>query len=69
MRVIDIENINYSMRDETQFVLHCEEVFHDKISSAAAKILNEKKTAAVCGSFRSVRQRKNHNSYETKTIS
>ena len=43
MRVIDIENINYSMRDETQFVLHCEEVFHDKISSAAAKILNEKK--------------------------
>ena len=29
MRVIDLENINYAMRSETQFVLRCEEVFHD----------------------------------------
>ena len=36
MRVIDLENINYAMRNETQFVLRCEEVFHDKISAAAA---------------------------------
>ena len=35
MRVIDLENINYAMRSETQFVLRCEEVFHDKISAAA----------------------------------
>ncbi len=39
MRVIDLENINEAMRNETAFVLHCEEVFHDKISSAAAAIL------------------------------
>ena len=43
MRVIDLENINYAMRNETQFVLRCEEVFHDKISAAAATILNSKK--------------------------
>ena len=43
MRVIDIENIQYNMRNETQFVLRCEEVFHDKISAAAAAILNGKK--------------------------
>lgn len=42
MRVIDIENINYAMRNETQFVLRCEEVFHDKISTAAGLILSEK---------------------------
>ena len=36
MRIIDLENINYAMRNETQFVLHCEEVFHDKVSAAAA---------------------------------
>jgi uridine kinase len=41
--VIDIENIQYSMRNETQFVLRCEEVFHDKISAAAATILSGKK--------------------------
>ena len=41
MRVIDLENINYAMRNETQFVLRCEEVFHDKISAAAAAILAE----------------------------
>ena len=35
MRVIDLENINYAMRNETQFVLRCEEVFHDKISAPA----------------------------------
>ena len=31
-----------SMRSETQFVLRCEEVFHDKISAAAGAILNAK---------------------------
>ena len=39
MRVIDVENINRSMRNETEFVLHCEEVFHDKVGAAAATIL------------------------------
>ena len=43
MRVIDIENIIYNMRNETQFVLRCEEVFHDKISAAAATILENRK--------------------------
>ena len=42
MRVIDLENINLAMRNEEQFVLRCEEVFHDKISSAAATILASK---------------------------
>ena len=37
MRVIDLENINYAMRNETQFLLRCEEVFHDKIRAAAAE--------------------------------
>ena len=36
MRVIDIENIVTNMKDDTRFVLRCEEVFHDKISAAAA---------------------------------
>ena len=40
MRVIDLENITNAMRNETQFVLRCEEVFHDKISAAAAAILS-----------------------------
>ena len=39
IRVIDLDNINLAMRNEEQFVLRCEEVFHDKISSAAATIL------------------------------
>ena len=39
MRVIDLENINYAMRNETQFVLRCEEVYHDKISAAVGTIL------------------------------
>jgi len=42
MRVIDLENITSAMRSETQFVLRCEEVFHDKISAAAGAILNAK---------------------------
>ena len=42
MRVIDLENITYAMKNETQFVLRCEEVFHDKISAAAGAILNAK---------------------------
>ena len=40
MRVIDIEDVVLAMRNQTQFVLRCEEVFHDKISSAAASILS-----------------------------
>lgn len=40
MRVIDLENIQESMNNETQFVLRCEEVFHDKISAAASSILS-----------------------------
>ena len=49
MRIIDLENINYAMRNETQFVLHCEEVFHDEISSAAASILmNKGQKPIVC---------------------
>ena len=42
MRVIDIENIVTNMKDDARFVLRCEEVFHDKISSAAASILMNK---------------------------
>lgn len=49
MRVIDIENIVTNMRDDTRFVLRCEEVFHDKISSAAASILmNKRQKPIVC---------------------
>ena len=49
MRVIDIENITEAMHDDTRFVLRCEEVFHDKISAAAATILmNKDKTPLVC---------------------
>ena len=40
MRVIDIEDVVLAMRNQTQFVLRCEEVFHDKISAAAAAILS-----------------------------
>jgi len=35
MRVIDIDDVIYAMRSQTQFVLRCEEVFHDKIGAAA----------------------------------
>ena len=52
MRIIDLENINYAMRNETQFVLHCEEVFHDKVSAAAAAILTggrDKRIVALTG--------------------
>ena len=31
MRVIDMADIIRAMQNETQFVLRCEEVFHDKI--------------------------------------
>lgn len=44
MRVIDIENINFAMRNETQFVLRCEEVFHDKIQTAVATVLPTRQT-------------------------
>ena len=40
MRIIDLETINQAMNNETQFVLRCEEVFHDKVSSAASAILS-----------------------------
>ena len=39
MRVIDMNDIISSMRNQTQFVMHCEEVYHDKISSACGAIL------------------------------
>ena len=42
MRVIDVESICHSMQDETRFMLRCEEVFHDKISAAAATILKDR---------------------------
>ncbi len=49
MRVIDTESINASMKDELHFVLRCEEVFHDKVSSAAGTILqNKSKRPLVC---------------------
>ena len=49
MRVIDIDSINESMSDQTAFVLHCEEVYRDKISRAAAKILfNKEQKPIVC---------------------
>ena len=44
MRVIDIENINFAMHNETQFVLRCEEVFHDKIQTAVATVLPTRQT-------------------------
>ena len=47
MRVIDLENINNAMRNETQFVLRCEEVYHDKISAAAASILSTRQERPV----------------------
>ena len=47
--MIDIENIVTNMKDDTRFVLRCEEVFHDKISSAAASILmNKGQKPIVC---------------------
>ena len=47
MRVIDIENITDAMRDDTAFVLRCEEVFHDKISAAAATILRGRREKPI----------------------
>ena len=49
MRVIDIENIVTNMKDDTRFVLRCEEDFHDKISSAAASILMNKGQKPIVG--------------------
>ena len=42
MRIIDIEDITTAMSDDTRFVLRCEELFHDKISAAAAQILRHR---------------------------
>ena len=55
MRIIDLETINQAMNNETQFVLRCEEVFHDKVSSAAAAILSagrERRIVAPAGGYR-----------------
>ena len=52
MRVIDTENIMDAMRNETQFVLRCEEVFHDKCSAACGSILSalpQKRIVALTG--------------------
>ena len=52
MRIIDLETINQAMNNETQFVLRCEEVFHDKVSSAAAAVLSagrERRIVALTG--------------------
>lgn len=46
MRVIDIDDVIYAMRSQTQFVLRCEEVFHDKISAAAGAILSRRSRAS-----------------------
>ncbi|MBQ0026072.1 MAG: nucleoside kinase [Lachnospiraceae bacterium] len=40
MRIIDFEDITNDMRDETAFVMRCEEEFHDKVSEAAAAVVN-----------------------------
>lgn len=49
MRVIDMEDIISSMQKETQFVLRCEEVFHDRISSACGTILQaHPRKSVVC---------------------
>ena len=52
MRIIDIESINQAMNNETQFVQRCEEVFHDKVASAASTILaggRERRIVALTG--------------------
>ena len=52
MRIIDLETINQAMNNETQFVLRCEEVFHDKVSSAASAVLSagrERRIVALTG--------------------
>lgn len=49
MRVIDMADITRAMQDQTQFVLRCEEIFRDKIASAAAVILSaQPKKPFVC---------------------
>lgn len=40
MRVIDMADIVRAMKNETQFVLRCEEVYHDKIGAAVGTILS-----------------------------
>jgi len=47
MRVIDIESITENMRDDLRFVLRCEEVYRDKVSSAAATILRDKEEKPI----------------------
>ena len=64
MRIIDLENINEAMNNETQFVLRCEEVFHDKVSAAAASILS-----AYRGADRPVRQRQDHHRHAAEGLS
>ncbi len=47
MRVIDIEDITEAMKDQTAFVLRCEESYCDKVSTAAAKILHGKDSRPI----------------------
>ena len=47
MRVIDVEYINDSMKDDLSFVFRCEESFHDKIGRAAVKVLERKPRCPV----------------------
>lgn len=58
MRVIDLENIQESMNNETQFVLRCEEVFHDKISGSRG--YHSLQQPAYRGADRPLRQRQDH---------
>lgn len=69
MRIIDLENINYAMRNETQFVLHCEEVFHDKVSAAAAAILTGGRDQAHCGADGPLRLRQDHHRHAPAGLS
>ncbi len=47
MRVIDVESILENMKDETAFILKCEEEFHDKISNAVVEILKNKEEKPI----------------------
>lgn len=43
MRVVDLSDIIHSMQNETEFVLRCEEQYHDRISAISAVILHSEK--------------------------
>lgn len=69
MRVIDIENIVTNMKDDARFVLRCEEVFHDKISAAAASILMNKSKKTARLPDRPERQRQDHHRHAPEGVS